>query len=134
VREYLLTLLVAAGATYLLVALTGKIAYAVGAVPPTRDRDVHRAPVPRLGGLAMLGGLLCAMVVASYLPRMSERVFEQSNDAQALVTAAAVICLVGVADDIWGLSALAKFAGQLLAGGLLVVQGVQLFWLPTPSG
>ena len=133
-REYLLTLLVAAGATYLLVALTGKIAYAVGAVPPTRDRDVHRAPVPRLGGLAMLGGLLCAMLVASYLPRMSERVFEQSNDAQALVTAAAVICLVGVADDIWGLSALAKFAGQLLAGGLLVVQGVQLFWLPTPSG
>ena len=74
------------------------------------------------------------MLVASYLPRMSERVFEQSNDAQALVTAAAVICLVGVADDIWGLSALAKFAGQLLAGGLLVVQGVQLFWLPTPSG
>ncbi|HEX2323257.1 MAG TPA: MraY family glycosyltransferase, partial [Streptosporangiaceae bacterium] len=133
-REYLLTLLVAAGATYLLVALTGKIAYAVGAVPPTRDRDVHRAPVPRLGGLAMLGGLLCAMLVASYLPRMSQRVFEQSNDAQALVTAAAVICLVGVADDIWGLSALAKFAGQLLAGGLLVVQGVQLFWLPTPSG
>ena len=133
-REYLLTLLVAAGATYLLVALTGKIAYVVGAVPPTRDRDVHRAPVPRLGGLAMLGGLLCAMLVASYLPRMSERVFEQSNDAQALVTDAAVICLVGVADDIWGLSALAKFAGQLLAGGLLVVQGVQLFWLPTPSG
>ena len=87
-REYLLTLLVAAGATYLLVALTGKIAYVVGAVPPTRDRDVHRAPVPRLGGLAMLGGLLAAMLVASYLPRMSERVFEQSNDAQALVTAA----------------------------------------------
>ena len=114
-REYLLTLLVAAGATYLLVALTGKIAYAVGAVPPTRDRDVHRAPVPRLGGLAMLGGLLCAMLVASYLPRMSERVFEQSNDAQALVSAAAVICLVGVADDIWaGFARVAVQAFDLL--------------------
>ena len=71
-REYLLTLLVAAGATYLLVALTGKIAYVVGAVPPTRDRDVHRAPVPRLGGLAMLGGLLCGHV-GRELPAPDER-------------------------------------------------------------
>jgi UDP-GlcNAc:undecaprenyl-phosphate/decaprenyl-phosphate GlcNAc-1-phosphate transferase len=133
VREYLLTLLVAAGATYLLVALTGRIAHRVGAVPPTRDRDVHRDPVPRLGGLAMLGGLLAGMLVASYLPAMS-RVFEESTDARALVLAAAVICLVGVADDIWGLSALAKFAGQLLAAGLLVVEGVQLISLPLPSG
>jgi len=133
VREYLLTLLVAAGATYLLVALSGRIAHRVGAVPPTRDRDVHRDPVPRLGGLAMLGGLLAAMLVASYLPRM-RRVFEESTDARALVLAAVVICLVGVADDIWGLSALTKFAGQVLAAGLLVQQGVQLIWLPQPSG
>jgi UDP-GlcNAc:undecaprenyl-phosphate GlcNAc-1-phosphate transferase len=61
-------------------------------------------------------------------------VFEESTDARALVLAAVVICLVGVADDIWGLSALAKFAGQLLAAGLLVVEGVQLISLPLPSG
>jgi UDP-GlcNAc:undecaprenyl-phosphate/decaprenyl-phosphate GlcNAc-1-phosphate transferase len=133
VREYLITLLVAAGATYLLVALSGSLARRVGAVPPTRDRDVHRNPVPRLGGLAMLGGLLAAMLVASFLPRMSQ-VFEESSDGRALITAALVICLVGVADDIWGLSAITKFAGQLLAAGLLVVQGVQLIWLPLPTG
>jgi UDP-GlcNAc:undecaprenyl-phosphate GlcNAc-1-phosphate transferase len=133
VREYLITLLVAAGTTYLLVGLSGALARRVGAVPPTRDRDVHRDPVPRLGGLAMLGGLLAAMLVASFLPRMSQ-VFEESSDARALLTAAAVICLVGAADDIWELSALTKFAGQLFAAGLLVVQGVQLIWLPLPTG
>jgi UDP-GlcNAc:undecaprenyl-phosphate GlcNAc-1-phosphate transferase len=133
VREYLLTLLVAAGATYLLVAVSGRIAYRVGAVPPTRDRDVHRDPVPRLGGVAMLGGLLAATLVASYLPAM-RRVFEESTDARALVAAGVVVCLVGVADDIWGLSALAKFAGQVLAGGVLVVGGVQFVYLPLPTG
>ncbi|MGH8775931.1 MAG: glycosyltransferase family 4 protein [Jiangellaceae bacterium] len=132
-REYLLTLLVAACTTYLLVGVAGRIARRVGAVPPTRDRDVHRDPVPRLGGLAMLGGLLAAMLVASYLPRMSQMVFEESSDARALVTAAVVICLVGVVDDIWGLSALTKFAGQLLAAGVLMVD-LRLLYVPLPSG
>lgn len=132
-REYLLTFFVATSITYLLVELCGRIAHWVGAVPPTRERDVHRDPVPRLGGLAMLAGMLGAMLVASYLPRMRS-VFEESTDARALITAAIVICLLGAADDIWDLSALAKFAGQLLAAGLLVVQGVELLWLPLPNG
>ena len=132
-REYLLTFFVATSVTYLMVGLAGRFAHWVGAVPPTRERDVHRAPVPRLGGLAMLFGMLAAMLVASYLPRMRS-VFEESSDAWALITAAVVICLVGVADDIWDLSAMAKFAGQLLAAGLLVALGVQLVWLPLPGG
>lgn len=132
-REYLLIFLVAAGTTYLLVGLAAGIAHRVGAVPPTRDRDVHREPVPRLGGLAMLGGLFAAFLIASVLPHMG-RVFEESNAPRGVLVAAAVICLVGAADDIWGLSALTKLAGQLLAAGILVVEGVQLFWLPLPSG
>ncbi|HEX6325105.1 MAG TPA: MraY family glycosyltransferase [Jiangellaceae bacterium] len=132
-REYLLIFFVAAGTTYLLVGVAGKIAHLVGAVPPTRDRDVHRDPVPRLGGLAMLGGLVAAFLVASVLPYMGQ-VFAESSAPRGVLIAAITICLVGVADDIWSLSALMKFAGQLLAAGLLVVEGVQLFWLPLPSG
>ena len=132
-REYLLIFFVAAGTTYLLVGLAGKIAHLVGAVPPTRDRDVHREPVPRLGGLAMLGGLVAAFLVASVLPYMGQ-VFAESSAPRGVLIAATTICLVGVADDIWNLSALMKFAGQLLAAGLLVIEGVQLFWLPLPSG
>lgn len=132
-REYLLTFFVAASVTYLVVGLTGRLAHWVGAVLPTRDRDVHRAPVPRLGGIAMLAGLLAALLVASYLPRM-RGVFEESSDARALASAAIIMCLVGVADDIWDLSPLEKFAGQVLAAGLLVVQGVQILWIQLPTG
>lgn len=130
-REYLLTFFVAASVTYLFAGLAGRVAHWVGAVLPTRDRDVHRAPVPRLGGLAMLAGLLAALLVASFLPRMST-VFRDSSDAQGLLAAAIVICLLGAADDIWELSATTKFAGQILAAGLLVVNGIQLNWLQIP--
>lgn len=127
-REYLLTILVTTAVTYLLVPVAARLAAWVGAIPPLRDRDVHTQPVPRLGGVAMLGGLLAGALLASHLPRM-RAVFEEFSDAGALLTAGIVICLVGVVDDIWGLSALAKFAGQMLAGGVLVVMGVQLNYI-----
>lgn len=131
-REYLLTFFVAASVTYLAVGPVGRIAHWVGAVLPVRDRDIHRTKVPRLGGVAMLAGLLAAMLVASYLPRMRD-VFYESSDARGLLAAAIVICVLGAADDILDLSQLTKFAGQILAAGLLVANGVQLTYLQLPD-
>lgn len=132
-REYLLTIVIAAAATYLLVGLAGAVAHRLGAVPEVRDRDVHRFATPRLGGLAMMGGLVTAMVVASALPRLSV-VFEVTADARAVLAGAVVIVLVGFADDVFDLDAVTKMGGQVVAAGLMVVNGLQLYWLPLPSG
>ena len=70
-REYVLVFLVAASVTYLLTVVAREIAVRTGAVARVRDRDVHAEPVPYLGGLAMLGGLLAAYVVAHQLPFLS---------------------------------------------------------------
>ena len=56
-REYLLTLLVAAAVTYLLTPVARRIALRWGAMTAVRDRDVHAIPTPRLGGIAMFGRL-----------------------------------------------------------------------------
>jgi UDP-GlcNAc:undecaprenyl-phosphate/decaprenyl-phosphate GlcNAc-1-phosphate transferase len=64
VLEYLLTLLVTAVVTYLLTPLVRCGAIAARAMQPARDRDVHTVPVPRLGGLAMYGGLAAGLMVA----------------------------------------------------------------------
>jgi UDP-GlcNAc:undecaprenyl-phosphate GlcNAc-1-phosphate transferase len=57
VREYLLCLVAAAAVTYLVTPLARALAVRWGAMAEVRDRDVHDAPTPRLGGLAMLAGL-----------------------------------------------------------------------------
>ena len=67
-REYILVLLVAAATTYLLGGLARRFAARIGAVKPIRDRDVHSALIPRLGGLAVLGGVVAAFLVATQLP------------------------------------------------------------------
>jgi UDP-GlcNAc:undecaprenyl-phosphate GlcNAc-1-phosphate transferase len=133
VREYLLVLLVAAAATYLTTGLIRRVGYALGAMTEVRDRDVHQAPTPRLGGIAMLIGLVAAVAVASQLPFLSSELFANSRDPWALLAGGSLICLLGAVDDRWGLDALTKFAGQVLAAGVMVVMGIQMTYLPIPG-
>ncbi|NDI26036.1 MAG: undecaprenyl/decaprenyl-phosphate alpha-N-acetylglucosaminyl 1-phosphate transferase, partial [Actinobacteria bacterium] len=52
-REYLVTVLLAAIITYLVTPLVKDLAVKAGAVSAIRSRDVHLEPTPRWGGLAM---------------------------------------------------------------------------------
>jgi UDP-GlcNAc:undecaprenyl-phosphate/decaprenyl-phosphate GlcNAc-1-phosphate transferase len=129
VREYLLCLLAAAAVTYLTTPVARVIAVRFGFMAEVRDRDVHDRPTPRLGGLAMLMGLLAGLLLASKLPMMSA-VFETGRTQWALLAGVAVIIALGLADDKWGLDAPIKLAGQVLAAGLMALQGIAVIWLP----
>jgi UDP-GlcNAc:undecaprenyl-phosphate/decaprenyl-phosphate GlcNAc-1-phosphate transferase len=132
VREYLLIMFVAAAVTYLMTPVARRFAVRWGAMAEVRDRDVHAIPTPRLGGLAMFCGFAAALLVASRLPFLGQ-VFDNSDDGVALLSGAALVCLLGVADDKWGLDAITKLAGQVLAAGVMVLQGVQMLYLPIGS-
>jgi UDP-GlcNAc:undecaprenyl-phosphate GlcNAc-1-phosphate transferase len=132
VREYVLTGIVVAAVTYLLTPVVLRFAVAAGALTEVRDRDVHTIPTPRLGGIAMFAGICSGLLVASRLPTL-HRVFE-SSDAQGVLFGGSVLVLIGAADDKWGLDALTKLAGQIVAAGIMVLQGVQLLYIPLPGG
>ena len=53
-REYLVTLLLAAALCYVVTPFVRSWAIKVGAVAQIRTRDVHTTPTPRWGGLAGL--------------------------------------------------------------------------------
>ncbi|MFK8906378.1 MraY family glycosyltransferase [Streptomyces sp. YS-3] len=132
VREYLLTLCVTAAVTYLLTGPVRKFAIAAGAMPAIRARDVHREPTPRLGGIAMFGGLCAGLLVADHLDSLNG-VFERSNEPRALLSGAALIWIIGVLDDKFEIDALIKLGGQMIAAGVMVVQGLTILWLPIPG-
>ena len=128
-REYMLCLFAAAAVTYFLTPPVRAPAIRWGIIAPVRDRDVHDTPTPRLGGLAMAGGLLAGLLLASKLPMMSA-VFDGSTTIVALLSGAAIIVMLGIVDDKWGLDAPTKLAGQVLAAGVMAFQGVAIIWLP----
>ncbi|WP_199742443.1 MraY family glycosyltransferase, partial [Streptomyces triticirhizae] len=131
-REYLLTLCVTAAVTYLLSGPVRKFAIAWGAMTAIRARDVHREPTPRLGGIAMFGGLCAGLLVASQLTNVGQ-VFRLSDEPRALLSGAALIWLVGVLDDRYGVDALVKLGLQMVAAGVMVLQGLTVLWLPVPG-
>lgn len=133
-REYLLVFLVAAATTYLLTVVAREIALRTGAVAAVRDRDVHAEPIPYLGGLAMLGGLWAGYLVARELPFLSTSGPFVFRDAGIVLIAGAMICAVGVLDDLFEIDALSKLGGQVLAAGFLIFSGIQYTFFPTQDG
>ena len=135
IREYLLVGLTAAVVTYLLVAVVRLAAVRWGAVAWPRGRDVHVTPTPRWGGIAMFGGVLGGVAVATQLPAL-RLAFAYSSEVRGALLAAALLVLVGALDDRFELDALTKFAGQATAAGVLVLYGVQwaVFWVPWGGG
>ena len=130
-REYLITLLVAVAVTYLATPLARRFAVRIGAMTHVRDRDVHTIPTPRLGGLAMYLGLAAALLVASRLPTL-QAVNQKFSEPKALLMGGGILLVIGALDDKFTLDAVTKLAGQILAAAVMVLQGIQLLWLPIP--
>jgi len=131
VREYLIVLLATAVITYLTTPIARYTALRFGFMANVRDRDVHDRPIPRLGGLAMVAGLLSGLALASQLPLISN-VFDDLGQVRALLSGAAILVLLGVIDDKWSIDGPTKLAGQTVAAGVMASQGISLIWLPLP--
>ncbi|MFB2555845.1 MraY family glycosyltransferase [Herbiconiux liangxiaofengii] len=128
-RFYLLVALVSMVVTFGLTWVIYKLSHRFRLYPKIRERDVHTRPTPRLGGIAMFLGVIVAIAVASQISWF-RLVFAEPGKVWAILGAALIIVLIGVADDIWDLDWLTKLAGQILAAGLLAWQGVQILSLP----
>jgi UDP-GlcNAc:undecaprenyl-phosphate/decaprenyl-phosphate GlcNAc-1-phosphate transferase len=133
VREYLLVFLVAGVVTYLLTVVAREIALRTGAVAEVRDRDVHAEPIPYLGGLAMLGGLVAAYAVGRELPFLSTQGTFVFEDAGVVILAGAMVCGVGVLDDLFELDALTKLGGQVIAVAYLIYSQIYFLFIPISS-
>src|SRR5690348_11850873 len=133
-RDYALVFLVTAAVTYLLTPLVRRIAARTHTMHEPRARDTHVTPTPLLGGLAMYGGLVAGLLIASRLSFVQAPFQSEPRSEAGLLLAGGLIVLVGFADDKWGLSAISRLAAQVAAAGILVWSGRSLPWLPTPNG
>ncbi|HYY51294.1 MAG TPA: MraY family glycosyltransferase, partial [Myxococcales bacterium] len=111
---------------WLLVPLTKRLAWRIGAIDYPGERSIHQQPTPRLGGLAMLVGVLAAALL--FLPLAAV--------TRAILTGALAIALLGVLDDVFELNAAVKLAGQVVAVAIPVFNGVKVgtFTLPFVEG
>jgi UDP-GlcNAc:undecaprenyl-phosphate GlcNAc-1-phosphate transferase len=129
---YAVVLLVATLVTLVATPLVRWAALRWGAVvEPADDRHVHTQAMPTLGGVAMWIGFMAAMAVAWRIPQF-RGVFGDTTEALGVVVAATVMLVVGALDDLRDVSPPAKVAGQALAGSVLYLLGVTMYYFRIP--
>jgi UDP-GlcNAc:undecaprenyl-phosphate GlcNAc-1-phosphate transferase len=130
---FILLALVSAVVTAILSWVVLKVSHRYKIYPKIRLRDVHTRPTPRLGGVAIFFGVIAAFGVAYLISAQFaplRLVFSDPEQILAILGAALMIVLLGVADDLWDLDWMTKLAGQFIAAGLVAWQGVQVLSLP----
>lgn len=90
----------------------------LGVIDQPAERKIHANPVPLLGGAAIYGAFILALLFFGDQFYVSEVV--------SIFIGATLCSLVGALDDRRGLGSYTKLAIQLLAAGILVYGGVQI--------
>lgn len=115
-------LLLAASVSFLATPWVRRLAFRLGAVDWPDARKIHREPMPRLGGLAVYAAFVLAVLIAVPL----------SREVLGLLLGLTLVALVGVADDVRGLSPRLKLAGQVASSMVLLPFGVEIYFLTNP--
>jgi UDP-GlcNAc:undecaprenyl-phosphate GlcNAc-1-phosphate transferase len=126
-REYLVTLLLAAALCYVVTPFVRTLALKFGAVAQIRTRDIHTTPTPRWGGLAMWIAMALTFAMVNHLSLVGKSF---GRESLGIFLAATLLVAIGLVDDRFELDALTKLAGQALAAGILLIFGIQVLWLP----
>lgn len=103
---------------------------------PASDRHLHRAPLPRLGGvailLAFLLSLAAALLIAALRPEL--RFGSSIQILTTILVPGFLIFLLGLYDDIRSVSPAFKFAVQAAAGAMLWLGGLRILEIPVLFG
>ncbi|MDG1817147.1 MAG: MraY family glycosyltransferase, partial [Aquiluna sp.] len=97
--------------------------------PAIRERDVHKQPTPRIGGVAIFIAIASGVVAAGSFGWF-ESIFRDPGPIWAILGAGALIVVVGLLDDLIELDWTAKMGGQVAAAWILASSGVQIVSLP----
>jgi UDP-GlcNAc:undecaprenyl-phosphate/decaprenyl-phosphate GlcNAc-1-phosphate transferase len=98
--------------------LVRRLALSTGVVDRPSHRKLHQAVVPLLGGLAIYGASVLALLI------FGDRFYVAQS--VSILIGASLVSFLGVWDDHSGLRPILKLAGQVLAASIPVVAGVRV--------
>lgn len=119
--------LVAFVVTWLTTPLARAFAFRLGAVDVPGGRHVHRRPTARLGGLALVGGVIvgCAALVG-LVPDEDLDDPEKLGELMPVLVITAFVCALGAWDDCRNVSPRTKLVALTIAGLATCATGVQI--------
>jgi UDP-GlcNAc:undecaprenyl-phosphate GlcNAc-1-phosphate transferase len=109
--------------TFTLVPIVHRVAPLLGPIDTPGGRKQHETPTPLMGGAAIFLGFALVMI-------LGKDILHFSVELKGVAIGGTLVFLIGVLDDVWGLSAKIRLIGQLLSVGILYKYGVWMSFLP----
>lgn len=131
-QQILLPGLAAGVVTTLVTPLVIRLAYRLRALDVPGGRKRHERTTPRLGGIAIVAGIVMVLGLAAFLftPQTFDKV--RVEEFLGFSLAAGLVFSIGVADDIFRLQAGHKLVVQVVAACIVVAMGWQFHTLRLP--
>ncbi len=121
---YLLLFLLAFLFSAALTPLFRQIALRLGQVAEPREDRWHSKPTALMGGVAIFGSFILAVLVTAILLPTAGIL----KDFLPLLLCASFVFLLGLIDDIYRVSPPTKLVGQIIAAAILVFFGFKINW------
>ena len=129
-----LVLFLSGASSLVLTPLIRNLAFRRGWVDrPDGLRKMHSVPVPQLGGVAIYLSFVVSFLAVLGLNHYAG-VAGSSEDGLHLIVACAGVMLIGLADDIRGVTPVSKLLVQAAAGLYLFANGYQISAVTNPFG
>ncbi len=113
-----------------------QLALRFGVLGVPDERSMHVQPTPRIGGIAVYLGVVFALFVAIGFA-LQTTLFHSADDTQnffGLLFGGTLIMLVGVWDDVMGMSPRGKFLAQVVVALVSMVYGFHIPGFRLPLG
>lgn len=120
--QFFLIFVVALLFSILATPLARRVALATGIVDMPSKRKVHHEPTPLLGGAAIYGAFVVALLLFGGRAEIRQMI--------SIVLGATSISLVGLIDDARGVRASLKLLAQIGAAAIVVVSGLRVHIFP----
>lgn len=104
-----------------------KLSVKFGAIDYPKKRGIHKEPIPRMGGIAIVLGFFTSLLVL--IPRVEEL---RSSQFLGFMVGAIIIVVLGIVDDIKNLRARVKLVFQIIASLLVIYTGTEITFVTWP--
>jgi len=108
-----------------LTPLVRALSHRHGVVDHPGARKIHEEPIPRIGGVAIAGAYLVAVGAFLLLP-LTATTFVDLPEVLKFLPAASLVFAIGLVDDLIGIRAWQKLAGQAVAACVAYWAGVHV--------
>lgn len=131
--EYFISFILAFIVAFSATPIAKKIAFKIGAVDvPKDDRRMHKKPIARLGGLAIVVAFLVSTLFNMTSTIAGIDAMTADRQFWGMLAGIIIIVAVGIIDDVKQLGAKLKFLIQVIAAVIVVWTGTSITFVTNP--